>query len=201
MKKCASIFCDNEAQEGRAKCPRCLKYACNAQARMRAKRKKQNLCMLCGKEPPSPGKTQCAPCRGRVGQLAKRRYARRKGAGLCVSCGKQLTEKGPVHCSACASVQRHAAKTRQRKTVRWQVLERDEFTCRLCGRTDSAALVVHHRNGQHSRIDLLTTADPNSGPENLITLCRKCHNGLTHFYRNCTDTTLLSHLLHEPTLD
>lgn len=47
------------------------------------------------------------------------------------------------------------------------VLERDEFKCTVCGRTED--LQVHHidRSGR--------TASANNNLENLVTLCRSCH--------------------------
>lgn len=46
-------------------------------------------------------------------------------------------------------------------------MERDGFTCRVCG---GSAENVHHIDGNGHR-----SAAPNHAPDNLICLCRKCH--------------------------
>ena len=50
---------------------------------------------------------------------------------------------------------------------RYKVLERDEYTCQICGNTHQ--LIVHHidNSGQSN--------EPNNDMSNLITLCRRCH--------------------------
>lgn len=50
---------------------------------------------------------------------------------------------------------------------RYKVLERDEYTCQMCGNTHQ--LVIHHidNSGQSD--------EPNNDIDNLVTLCRRCH--------------------------
>lgn len=52
--------------------------------------------------------------------------------------------------------------------LRIPVLERDNYTCRMCGSKEQ--LCVHHkdRNGRRSK-------NPNNVMSNLETLCRSCH--------------------------
>ena len=60
----------------------------------------------------------------------------------------------------------------------WKVLERDNFTCQLCGFAGSAAgikgLVVHHVDGEGER------RGKNHDAENLQVLCRACHGKVHH---------------------
>ena len=49
-----------------------------------------------------------------------------------------------------------------------KILERDGFKCQDCGH--GLDLHVHHINGKG-----FGSGDPDNRPENLITVCRKCH--------------------------
>jgi len=52
------------------------------------------------------------------------------------------------------------------KTLKQSIRERDKYTCQKCGeKQGDSALCVHH-------IDGIKT---NCNPENLISLCRRCH--------------------------
>lgn len=48
--------------------------------------------------------------------------------------------------------------------LRRKVLERDDYTCRHCGRM-GARFEVHHQDGDRHNNDL----------DNLVSLCRRCH--------------------------
>ena len=50
---------------------------------------------------------------------------------------------------------------------KYKVLERDNYTCQICGNTTQ--LVVHHKD------DSGQSDNPNNDMDNLITLCRRCH--------------------------
>ncbi|KAF1076418.1 HNH endonuclease [Methanogenium sp. MK-MG] len=50
------------------------------------------------------------------------------------------------------------------KQLRQVILARDEHRCRLCGAEEY--LHIHHRDGDRT----------NDAPENLITLCERCHS-------------------------
>lgn len=50
---------------------------------------------------------------------------------------------------------------------RYKVLERDDYTCQVCGNTTQ--LVLHHKD-ESGQSD-----NPNNEIDNLITLCRRCH--------------------------
>lgn len=73
---------------------------------------------------------------------------------------------------------------------RKEILERDGFTCVLCGDRESA-LVVHHKDDRGLR-----TEAPNNSNRNLVTLCKPCHNAVTHL-RNNASRQLASLLLRQ----
>jgi 5-methylcytosine-specific restriction endonuclease McrA len=58
------------------------------------------------------------------------------------------------------------------RRLRWQILVRDNFTCKLCGKLegDSSQLVADHVKAHRGNVDLFW--DPN----NLQALCKACHN-------------------------
>jgi len=57
------------------------------------------------------------------------------------------------------------------KTLRRNIRERDRYTCQLCGR--EPAIYCHHKDYDKK----------NCSPDNLTTLCRKCHSK-TNINRN-----------------
>ena len=60
-------------------------------------------------------------------------------------------------------------------TLRRSIRERDHYICQICGELQSdKAFDVHH----------IDYNKKNCNPDNLITLCRKCHNK-TNFNREC----------------
>ena len=61
----------------------------------------------------------------------------------------------------------------QYNQIRWknEVLERDDYTCQLCGCNDEDAILHAHHIKKHSEYEYLRN-DINNG----ITLCNKCHN-------------------------
>jgi AraC-like DNA-binding protein len=56
------------------------------------------------------------------------------------------------------------------KKLKRTIKARDEFRCQLCGTTDD--LVVHHRDCNKK----------NNAPDNLVTVCRRCHAGVHLFW-------------------
>jgi 5-methylcytosine-specific restriction endonuclease McrA len=56
---------------------------------------------------------------------------------------------------------------------RFKALERDDYTCQICGDTEKEKLIVHHKNKSNELTEL-------------ITLCRGCHqtiHGLMRIYK------------------
>jgi 5-methylcytosine-specific restriction endonuclease McrA len=71
-----------------------------------------------------------------------------------------------------ASVVQGPARARQAIRLRYEVLERDQFTCRDCGAvrgTLGVRLEVHHKK--------MVSQGGDNDPKNLITLCDGCHAG------------------------
>ena len=69
------------------------------------------------------------------------------------------------------------------KAMRAFVIERDGHRCCLCHRVRS--IQVHHMDGHGSMSDT-----PNHAPDNLVTLCRRCHS-FVHAERLILTTALL----------
>ena len=63
--------------------------------------------------------------------------------------------------------------------IRQRILCRDNFTCRLCGATNTT-LHCHHMHGRYR-------FNENNHPECLITLCEDCHT-LIHTYWTICDS-------------
>jgi HNH endonuclease len=78
------------------------------------------------------------------------------------------------------------ARARQAIRLRYEVLERDEFTCRDCGAvrgTPGVRLEVHHKQ--------MVSQGGDNDPENLITLCDGCHAGRHAVARGVTRDELM----------
>ena len=98
------------------------------------------------------------PCRDMPGKNAYRR--------LCYSCPYAERRKNVLFCRrhSMAVTVRDKYGLKEWKQLREVILIRDEHRCRLCGAEEY--LHIHHQDG-----------DPtNDGPENLVTLCERCHS-------------------------
>ena len=155
------------------------------------------ICEVCGKE--YEGKSfskYCSPkCKKKKNNATfqKKRSEKRKQEWeqlehikQCPVCGKEFelkqTHRTQKYC--CAECRRKAERLygHKRETDlaykdkirfdgnRTKALERDEYTCTMCGAKKD--LVVHHIDcsGQ--------TDEPNNDVDNLTTLCRRCHINL-----------------------
>jgi hypothetical protein len=93
--------------------------------------------------------------------------AERRGPPVQLSflcpCGKRIALKALGCCRSCYDRRHHSL--RFFGGLREQVLERDRFCCRGCGKR--SALVVHHRD-RHNRAN------------SLVTLCIRCHIRIHH---------------------
>lgn len=101
----------------------------------------------------------------------------------CRNCATKI-DYGNTYCSKCKSIMRNSKTVKTKKadkftnTSRWRSLKsdiklRDKGICRLCfikGRIEYKALQVHHI---HKRSEVPALAYE---PDNLVTLCRTCHN-------------------------
>ena len=76
---------------------------------------------------------------------------------------------------------------RLRGTIGYQewrtaVFERDDYSCRCCGRPSKADIMAHHLNG------FANFPDQRLDVDNGVTLCKRCHNGFHKMYRNGENT-------------
>lgn len=174
-------------RDGITKCERCADYAAEQQRQLRATRIAAGLCYRCGKYPPRTNPTKrgrparhlsCEPCAEKTRRLQQKRrktgkalYQRRRAAGLCISCGAP-PEESRVHCSACLKRRRLRYARKKYGGNAIDAMERDDLACQLCGAT--LFLHVHHIDGEGYDSD-----EPNNALDNLVTLCNRCHYGIT----------------------
>lgn len=190
MKTC--FDCGNPAAPNRSRCSACLARAAEYHKQYAKQRKVEGRCLDCN-APVMPDGTYCVQCREHRNALARKRYRERTAKGICPTCG-QPSASG-VLCTSCHEQNRSYHKQRMARSLRNQIIARDENQCSLCGSTTK--LHVHHRNGSHVRTDVEALQDdPDNHPDNLITLCHTCHSALTHLSR-VYNQGLLHNLLKE----
>jgi 5-methylcytosine-specific restriction endonuclease McrA len=67
------------------------------------------------------------------------------------------------------------------------ILERDNWTCQVCGMTNEQHILIFGRNITIDHIDgagcNTPKKDKNNDPDNLITLCLRCHGSKDSFRR------------------
>lgn len=118
-----------------------------------------------------------------------------KAEKKCVFCGKIFRKRlnegkinwdKKIHCShKCAGMNRRGEKNHLwqggksfepyspewTETLKTSIRQRDKYTCQLCGK--NPVINVHHKDYEKKNCD----------PNNLITLCKTCHN-YTNFNRD-----------------
>lgn len=155
------------------------------------------ICEVCGKEyegksfskycsPKCKKKKNNATAQKKRSEKRKQEWEQLEHIKQCPVCGKEFelkqTHRTQKYC--CAECRKKAERLygHKRETdlvykdkVRFdgnraKALERDEYTCTICGAKKD--LVVHHIDcsGQ--------TDEPNNDVDNLTTLCRRCHINL-----------------------
>lgn len=70
------------------------------------KRKKQGICVYCGKVKAIKNRIYCRKCREEMLGITKETYKWCKEKGICVRCRKEKAVKGRVLCTGCASKRR-----------------------------------------------------------------------------------------------
>lgn len=155
------------------------------------------ICLVCGKEfetnNPRQQKYCSLECRNKV--LIQRKVEKRTKKRLekfeenkyskCLVCGKEFERTFGTHsysqkycCKGCRRKAERLFGNKQQTDLeyknfirfggnRFDVLERDEYTCQICGNVNQ--LVIHHKDesGQSDNV--------NNEIDNLVTLCRRCH--------------------------
>lgn len=131
---------------------------------------------------------------------AQIRQEHRQSSANCQSCGNVFVPKDGVwsvqkYCSRKCYRRQATILYRQRHADRillsaqkrkwggnWiAALERDNWTCKLCGSQDRKTLIVHHLDGEgeaHSK---------NHALDNLQTLCHNCHHTRAHKHGTVID--------------
>lgn len=152
-------------------------------------------CEICNQEFEPKNKLQkycCKNCKKRANVLTvlKKRSKQRKEKfdatdkiKKCLVCGKEFEVRQQYrkqkYCSEkCLNKSEKLFGGKQERDLeyknqirfdgnKYKVLERDNYTCQVCGNTTQ--LVIHHKD-ESGQCD-----NPNNEIENLVTLCRRCH--------------------------
>jgi len=105
----------------------------------------------------------------------------------CIDCGGELSTnaggKGAIRCRSCSAKERYKNHPENNpayidgrrikwKKIREQCFKRDNYTCILCGAKGNTYLNCHHIINRHKCKNIFDI-------NNLVTLCRKCHNFIT----------------------
>jgi hypothetical protein len=69
------------------------------QAKLIASRRREGLCIECGKRKPARARTRCTPCLRLACEHQAVRRAEARGEGLCCYCGERV--RIPVYCDRC----------------------------------------------------------------------------------------------------
>jgi len=118
-------------------------------------------------------------------KLIEEGYERNR-QGLCRNCGKPLTDKRKSYCDG-KCVDEWWDKTNWNH-IRSKVLQRDEHTCRRCGKTEEQLALIRaaqekrgywaadlmHRLTVHHILPIEYGGNE-FDPENCITYCQRCH--------------------------
>lgn len=176
----------DKPQNGFVSCRTCLDNI----AKQRRERKNAGLCTKCGKRPSEPGYTCCSICKEQLHKLYLDKVADgrnpiyyRLSNRLCTQCGSQLPDdeynkKKRRTCDSCREKKRN--KKAQRRNYRYpHILERDGYSCQICGR--KTRLCVHHIDGNGETQNGIEQPRiiRNDSPDNLITICTFCHYAIT----------------------
>ncbi len=172
----------------------------NLVARNKATRLDRNargVCPNCGNPIDVPGFVQCSSCRSQQDKGVLRLYHKRVEEGLCPDCCNPY-DKNPFSTRLCTScweksrARRHKAHSKKRYSGLLEaVVERDKM-CIICHKPwgqRRRGIVCHHIDG-----------DPtNNTLENLVLLCRNCHQLITSWMACDRKDIILEFLLeHYP---
>ena len=142
-------------------------------------------CNMCGTEKPLSSfqfrndnqkfRSECKECKAK---RDKNYYEQNKERVLRVA--KKYYENNRERLLQYASEHSDERKNRRRfGGNKYLVLERDNYTCQLCGSKEK--LLVHHKDEENHTKNI-----PNHDIANLQTLCRGCHTSIHHkLYDGC----------------
>lgn len=194
MAKC--LHCGKEFLNTRGNRKYCSKLCC-LQYHRDGKEVFERVCEICDSHfyTTDPRKKYCTTKCNEVAQNKKRKTTKLEYRS-CPQCGKrfqpkQKRGKGRSYCSEkCrrkASYERNKPNklTKAKEEAKkykwdgnwWKALQRDEFTCQLCGLRSwpsqwkgKKRLIVHHKDGSGE------AKSKNHSLDNLMTVCQPCHN-------------------------
>ncbi len=145
------------------------------------------LCPRC-RQPLRDGRAQCPDCLAKGRKRRSKLVNDRRQAGMCIFCGKSQVMPPYTICLPCRIKKRVLEGShRLGGGSREEVLVRDGKRCRLCGDakgTRTRSIVIHHIDGSGQAVKC------NHSLDNLITLCKACHNHVHMVAKFCTDIDL-----------
>lgn len=147
------------------------------------KRKKENLCVACGKNTPEEGILRCSTCREKRRLISANQKINRP-EGNCRQCLTRKAEEGVTSCKHCRQ-QATEKSNRYAKECRIQVLTLYGGKCACCGLSNLKYLELDHKNndGGKERSNLkghrggryFALVLKQEKREDLQVLCANCH--------------------------
>jgi hypothetical protein len=132
--------------------------------------REKGLCIDCGHNPADASTSfQCSECHIHKVEGQRRRRKSRKSIGMCIECYEPICPQSQQFCQHHWEIYNAKQQEYYYDGQRKGALERDQFTCQICG-DSSGRINVHHIDNNNK----------NNDPSNLITLCVNCHMAITH---------------------
>jgi ribosomal protein L37E len=198
--RCVRCGKDMEAYRSRKKyCSDCRKVVNAEMAKQSYLNKKRNRkkedryinCAICGKRIKATGIANLKYCSDECRAIVQKRYKEKYKSKYperikeknktyyWKNRDKDLKQSKEYQRKNRKLISKHKKKYHSKKYFdgKWEtVLKRDNRTCQSCGSREK--LIVHHKDGIN-----IFNGVPNNDLDNLITLCRDCHNKI-HFTKD-----------------
>ena len=168
--------------------------------RLYHRRKRENLCVACGKKPPVEGVLRCLEC-SKKRRLISQNQKRNRPAGNCRQCLTRKAERGVTSCKHCRQRATEKSKKQARES-RLQVLTLYGGKCACCGIDNLKYLELDHKNndGGRERKNLeghrggryFTLVLKQEKRDDLQVLCANCHVAKKYGGCNPGDHTWIS---------